>query len=155
MKRTIDYPGMGTVSEGTMRDEDLIDAFSSELAYHMDRMVLTREQRKRFNRLLREVNELDFDDSDLLDPEDYVDQLFDALDELAAPYSYFGALEGDGACYGFWPITDDEDLPRLTAGDPIPRECYGQDVYIVNDHGNVDCGHVNKRGVFKPYWSVV
>jgi hypothetical protein len=149
------YASLGEVSSGTMRDEDLIASFSWELSRYMKEMRLTRKQRKRFNALLRECDELDFDESDLLDASDYTSQLFDALDELAPPYATFGAHDGDGACYGFWPITDDDELPRLIAGDPIPREHWGEDVYLVNDHGNVDCGHVNKRGEFRAYWSVV
>ena len=35
-----------------------------------------------------------------------VDWAFDRLGELAPPGFYFGASEGDGACFGFW-LTDD------------------------------------------------
>lgn len=147
------YPQIGSVSEGTMLTEDLLDTFAGELSYHMKRMRLTRDQRKRFNTLLLECREFD-------DAEEYVSELFDALDEIAPPYCYFGAAEGDGASYGFWPAIsnydgDACDLPRLVAGDAIAREHWGEDVLLVNDHGNVECGHVTKRGVFKPYWSIV
>ena len=33
--------------------------------------------------------------------------LFDILDSVAPEGCYFGALEGDGSCYGFWPCEDD------------------------------------------------
>lgn len=40
-------------------------------------------------------------------------------------------------------------------GTPIPRGHWGEDILLVNDHGNVECGHVTKRGVFRPYWNIV
>ncbi len=145
------YPQIGTVSEGTMRDEDLIDTFASELSYHMKRMRLGRDQRSRYNELLKDAREPDAADN----CEDIVGALFDALNEIAPPHAYFGALDGDGACYGFWPIVDNDEIPKIAEGDPIGSDWWGGDVYLVNDHGNVACGYVNKRGVFKPYWSVV
>ena len=33
--------------------------------------------------------------------------LFDILDSIAPEGCYFGAIEGDGSCYGFWPCEDD------------------------------------------------
>lgn len=146
---------IGVVSEGTLRDEDLISAFAGELDYYMKRLKLTRDQRKRFAKLVRECNEAEHSDPTHDEIGGMIiSELWDALNEIAPPYCHFGATVGDGACFGFWPAIDDE-LPRLTAGDPIPREYWGEDVLLVNDHGNVDCGHVDKRGRFKAYWSAV
>lgn len=146
------YATIGTVSEGTLRTEDLISAFAGELEYYMKRLHLTRDQRKRFRELCRiannEANEGLFDDG-------FVNGLEDALNEIAPPYCYFGTLEGDGACFGFWPLVDHDGLPKLNAGDDAPRDLWGEDVLLVNDHGNVTCGHVDKRGRFKAYWDAV
>jgi len=154
------YPQIGSVSSGTMRDEDLLDTFAAELSYNMKRMRLSHDTRKRFNTLLRDCRNCEpllHDDDDVASSNlagDLVTELFEALDEIAAPYSYFGANEGDGSDYGFWPCIGDE-LPRIMAVEPIPRICWGEDILLVNDHGNVECGHVTLRGKFKSYWSCV
>ena len=166
------YPAIGSISSGTMRTKDLLGTFSSELSYHMKRMRLTRDQRRRFNTLLRDYQRADFDDDECTIGEDTFDsgelltEFFDALGEIAPPYCYFGAAKDDGACYGFWPALDfnnrdrygrlrDNDLQVVNAGDEIPRGNWGEDVLLVNDHGNVTCGHVDKRGRFKAYWDCV
>lgn len=150
------YPPIGSVSEGTLRTGDLLDTFAWELRYHMKRMRLTREQRKRFGNIMRAANG---GHGGSADDAEIVDELQDALSDLAAPYSYFGASDGDGACFGFWPCLgmggDCDDLPKLEAGEPIAREHWGEDILLVNDHGNVTCGHVSKRGKFTEYWSCV
>lgn len=40
--------------------------------------------------------------------DDDVYELFDILDAIAPEGCRFGALEGDGSCYGFWPCEDDD-----------------------------------------------
>lgn len=161
MTKRAHYPKIGSVSEGTLRTEDLLDTFASELSYHMKRMRLTRVQRKRFNQMLAHCRDYDTTEGLSARYENWdhmVDNLQDALDEIAAPYSYFGATGSDGACFGFWPRVD----PRnINVGDSpivieqIEREHWGEDVLLVNDHGNVECGHVDKRGKFHEYWSCV
>src|SRR5258708_29737722 len=140
------YPSIGTVSDGTMRDEDLIDTFASELSRHMKRMRLRRDQRRRYNAILKDALAMSGDQEGHPGNEhcqsEIVSDLFEALDEIAPPYAHLGSLGGDGACYGFWPILptgDYDERPKLTAGDAIPREHWGKDVYVVNDHGNVTC----------------
>ena len=150
------FARIGVVSEGTLRDEDLISAFAGELDYYMKHLRLTRDQRKRFTDLIREVNDWEDDDNPIDNMGgEVVNELQDALNEIAPPYSYFGMIDGDGACFGFWPAYEDGDLHKLTAGDPIPRWAWGDDVLLVNDHGNVACGHVDRRGRFKAYWEAV
>ena len=130
-------------------------------------VCLTRDQRKRFATLVRECNKAEIDDEDQVTlsedtfyaNEELVGELQDALNEIAPPYCYFGTSDGDGACFGFFPCLDmggvADDLPKLDDLADITREHWGEDVLIVNDHGNVTCGHVDRRGRFKAYWAVV
>ena len=45
---------------------------------------------------------------DVRDKSYIVDELADELDKIAPEGYYFGASEGDGACYGFWEVESDE-----------------------------------------------
>lgn len=144
---------LGSVSHGTMRDQDLIPAFMDKLDEIRDGLYTgegvgltaqltpeeTEERKKmvaRIDVLLGEIEQ--HQDADGLltmesggtgtgwvenveagqgyDPDSdepgYYDEgglsgedletLTDLLGELAPPYCYFGANEGDGADYGFW-----------------------------------------------------
>ena len=48
---------------------------------------------------------------DIEEPEEFHDAIIGAiytLNEYAPDGYYFGALEGDGACFGFWKLSDNE-----------------------------------------------
>jgi hypothetical protein len=94
----------GLVIEGTMRNEDLIHAFLDVL----QELDPTRfvEIMSRFPNKggLWTMPDMDSDDAC-----EFVDELFDILEEYAPDGCYFGAIEGDGCCYGFWRF-DDESL---------------------------------------------
>lgn len=91
---------MGTVSHATMREEDLIPSFMSELE---SQRPLKREHRK----LLRDIKR---NQRNMVSPAYYeneqatwdLEALFDALDAYCLPYFYFGAHPGDGSDYGYW-----------------------------------------------------
>lgn len=131
---------VGSISHGTLRTPDLLEAFANELEW------LTTSA----NELVEEARAVLTLDragwSELADSEeasDLVSSMVDALNELAPAYCYFGANEGDGSDFGFWPSMDSiDELPRIQniEGEELPTEdhCY------VNDHGNItvyDCAH--------------
>lgn len=101
----------GTISHGTLRPEDLIPAFLGAIkdldegiyreiienwdAYFVERCCTPRA--------------MDYPTStDLNRREDLLEHLFDTLDGMASPGTYFGAIEGDGSDFGFWPIEDED-----------------------------------------------
>ena len=125
---------IGTISEGTLRAADLLDAFGWELrrlGYAGIAMMEAHE--------LLDMNEDAQDAAWEARAEECVSDLIEALEGYALPYTYFGTLEGDGADYGFWP--DHAAIGEaLRNGQQIDDEEHlTDDGYIisVSDHGNV------------------
>lgn len=111
----------GVVIEGTGRTDDLLDAFSEKL-YELDpsRTLELRQQYVevydwlKMERKLHPEGRLDsFGDAppSIDEKASYLvhEVLYDALNERAPEGFYFGTLEGDGSCYGFWKGEDDEE----------------------------------------------
>lgn len=91
---------IGTVSYGTLRPEDLIPAFFYELEALAPDKALA---------LFNAHGCIDANDGYDTEDADYLlEDLFEALDDLAPEGCYFGAIEGDGADFGFWPCDDEE-----------------------------------------------
>ena len=130
---------VGTVSHGTLKTDDLLEAFGWELQQISDdaeHLALAKKARARAHYFtwndLPEGEEVEETEADSA----LVGDLIDALTELAPAYCYFGAIEGDGSDFGFWPDMEAiNELPRIqnVEGEDLPDEdhCY------VNDHGNV------------------
>ncbi len=145
---------IGSVSSGTMRPEDLIPRFL---------YVLGQLDKPAHDALVEEYEDvLDSDDPDAEQQDYALEALFDALDQCAPPYCYFGSHEGDGADYGFWiswdslnEDTDNEFGPvvKVNAGDewPNPLPDGAEFVLEVNDHGNATLLTATDEEV----WSVV
>jgi hypothetical protein len=134
-------PTIGTISHGTLRTPDLLEAFGWELQHISaapGHQALAKEARKRSHYFTWN----DLPDGEAVEETDadseLVNALIDALGELAPPYCYFGTHEGDGSDFGYWPDMEAiEELPRV--GDPadVPAGGTGEDAVYVNDHGNV------------------
>ena len=101
---------LGTLIHGTLRSEDLLQAFADELA-RID-VAKFREVTKADAHLFAEsanltaeeiVEELGEYASEL------VNDLMDALNEYAPTGCYFGSIEGDGSDFGFWADEHEED----------------------------------------------
>ena len=130
------YPRIGEVSSGTLSPDDLIPCFAGLLEDY--------RQGTDYDDILSDANDWQ-DDADP-DPDvasELVNELIEALTQIAPPYVVFGASEGDGASFGFWPdmesLTADVeagDVLKLNEGDPIPPG-EQRPVMFVSDHGNV------------------
>lgn len=122
-------PQFGTISHGTMRSVDLIEAFADELEWlgdNTDKPLITEA------RAWLETDETMEETGD-----DILEALFDALDAHAPAYCYFGAHEGDGSDYGFWPSWDSiDELQKFNDLAEVPADI-SDNYVIVNDHGNV------------------
>lgn len=80
------------LSNATMRPEDLIPCFIAFLRTNAPQAMPVDTQEG------DHWQEQASDDTYML---------FDILDSIAPVGCYFGAHEGDGSCYGFWPFGDD------------------------------------------------
>ena len=152
---------IGTVSEGTLRTEDLLEAFSTELTHlakqvpqHQQHLALVFEAQTEF-----EEDTADWDD-DTIDKAGYVlDELQDALNEYCPPFVYFGAHPGDGADFGFWPDMDSlmdayYDAYEHSEADITPTDAVflpEDNIYVqVSDHGNTTVMDMDRNVL----WSV-
>ena len=144
---------IGSISSGTLRDQDLLEAFAGELE-QLEPIENYRPAGPSAE-LIEQACELIelLDDDDLIrEPRgeaeikagEVIAELHDALDGHALPYCYFGAIEGDGAEFGFWPCIEslEQDafncpacpMDVLKVNDTVEVPSY---VMRVNDHGNV------------------
>jgi hypothetical protein len=104
-------PELGSISEGTLRSEDLIPAFLDTLELYAPEVA--QAIKKEYN---YEVEDVEFDFKS--ENADYLlEKLFNALEEIAPEGSYFGANQGDGADFGFW--SEEEELDEEAGGDWI------------------------------------
>jgi hypothetical protein len=136
---------LGTISEGTLRPEDLIPAYLDALSS----LRLSKADRARLILERRAFQSWQNGDH-AYDDAAFVDELTMMLENYCPDYAYFGSLEGEGACFGVWPVqelfTDTHqgsydgfvyranDTEAMHAGG-IPTG-YSH-VLSVNDHGNV------------------
>lgn len=98
MAEMMAFPYIGSVSHGTMRPEDLIPAFMDvleELAPLTAAAIVAD-----YEAVWSTLGEWDYHP----DTPYMLADLFEALDCLAPDGYYFGAHEGDGSDYGFWPV---------------------------------------------------
>jgi len=97
----------GTVSAGTLKTEDLLSAFADTLESliqdNADHWCGRQNDRDEFNDLVWEARELDTDKCEAEEPDDIIGSLIAALGYFAPEGHVFGAHEGDGADFGFWP----------------------------------------------------
>ena len=144
MKLTL--ASIGSISHGTLKTEDLLSEFSSELDWQFRKngnyfsLPENREEGRKFHELCGEAQDQYEEDGETLKDEEaanwLVESLSDSLQSFAPPYCYFGAHEGDGSDFGFWPSYDSiEELPIVEDSDAAKE--LGEDCKSVNDHGNV------------------
>lgn len=147
MTYTSEKINIGTVIHGTLRNEDLLPAFTQELTYLSDAQHPLIEEINNF-KWYSEYSEgirLDIDDSQQEYASDWVNDLMDALNEYAPPHTYFGTIEGDGSDFGFWLDGDSfEDCDKEVMETPSylrgDTEWFDLDCNVIvqiNDHGNV------------------
>ena len=150
---------IGSISNGTMRAEDLIPTFADTLRA----LAPTGAEGAHHRALADECDALDFENGDQ-DEIDFIlnEDLFDALNEYADPFCYFGSHPGDGADYGFWVDIDaveeairDGELLKVNDYGDIPLGHTGL-VVFVSDHGNMTLYQSTPQApILTEIWGVV
>jgi hypothetical protein len=157
----MEYASFGSISSGTMRTEDLLDSFAWELESLVQGNAeewcsdAGRTERDALLALVWEARECDVD-ADPENADDIVQELFDALQQFAPPYAYFGSHPEDGADYGFWLSESFErefDGLKVSDTSEIPAD-YSGEVLHVNDHGNLTL-YVCNAGEMTEVWGIV
>lgn len=149
---------IGSISHGTMRTEDLLPLFARELG------TLARRNRLSgfYRSLLRDARLIEksgkWSSGDAIH---VLDELFESLDDFAPMYCRFGAHEGDGSDYGFWPLDIEEVEAQVVENcgivvsdlSEVPQHFVGE-ILLIDDHGNASL-YVLARNKLKPIWSIV
>lgn len=104
----------GSVSTGTLKPDDLINAFLPVLRDIDNKTFLGIAARRPHGSFY--VSTGDY----YTDLNEYVVELIDTLDRLAPKGYHFGTLEGDGSDFGFWENFPEED--EEPAGDESDEE---------------------------------
>ena len=94
--RTVNKPEIGTIIHGTLRTEDLVEAFSAEY----ERLGGESKWIKHFRNV---VFGRDLAASHEEELEWALEDLFNLLQLMAPEGAYFGSHAGDGSDFGFWP----------------------------------------------------
>lgn len=150
---------LGTIIEATLRPEDLLPAFKDTLE--------SLDTEHQHSGLIRDAVEM----LQILEHREWTDEEYeavsylvneelpDALNEFAPPYTYFGAHPGDGADFGFWPDVDALEEEMRYRGIDIDIDGREYKLLVddallvsVNDHGNVS---VYKLATGDELWSCV
>lgn len=127
---------IGAISEGTLRPQDLIDAYLNAL----DGIRLSRKERIQAGAVRHRHEVRDYDAFAGSQDADYdLDDLACIIEAHCLPYTALGSSAGDGACIGVWPDWDQiEDAGEVGRGDCLPSaSIIPWDYWLqVNDHGN-------------------
>jgi hypothetical protein len=142
----------GSISHGTLRSEDLLDAFLSEAEARFPDSKTAADTRR-----VRDAV-LEVDDAATIEAfyaSDWVssvinEDLHDLLNEDLLPFMYFGANEGDGADFGYW-FDYDAFETSVQDGETIKVEELPEDladfycmypdaqyIAVISDHGNIE-----------------
>jgi len=146
----------GTISHGTMRSCDLIEAFLSALRDLDDSDPENIDEARALEIADREGW---LNDEGQIAASEVVTELSDKLNEFAPSYGYFGAHPGDGSDYGFWLSEDWQERAKddgVEFGDELPEVAPESGMFcVVSDHGNATFYYRDSKGEWNQEWAVV
>jgi len=127
---------LGTLIHGTLRTQDLLQAFADELDRLRDRTDPTNSDADAVTDAYELLN------GGVTDSDDAATTMQEALyavearlELYAPPHTYFGSIEGDGADFGFWADEDpDEDIATGKCNQRDSISCIKQTINGVYCH---------------------
>lgn len=131
---------IGTVSKATHRNEDIIPSFLEELKRLDEGNDFFKAEIKETESFIKRAKK----DRAIWTSDEAqwtIEDLQYGLEEYAPPYCYFGAHEGNGSDFGFWPDTyslqeDMKSSHNQLHSDKFSENLEGQFIVEVNGHGN-------------------
>lgn len=164
---SLKFASIGSVSSDTLRTQDLLESFSNELEWQINRngnflsLPENFPMRDRLAKLLGEARDAWSEEGKALQDEEtaseIVGELQDALGEFSPQWGYFGAHEGDGACFGFWVDIDaaKEDCNFVSSKDgEYPSDDYEGEWLHINERGNATL-YLRENAQDAEIWSLV
>jgi hypothetical protein len=122
---------LGSISTGTLRTEALLQRFA-------DTLKACGSTSNEIDNAYDFVNAIETEDNPDGNPDAQLimDLLWEALEAMCPPFIYFGALEGDGADFGFW-------VDNVAVDDAITTASENEegDAYITEDGLLAHDGH--------------
>ena len=159
MKRKPLYLSIGSVSHGTLRSDDLIEAFRDTLQSVRGGTHHAAGIMRAHNKAIRDTAEkgiVEENTQAFIDAET-VEQFGDMLQAFCPDYCSFGSHPGDGADFGVWVdfdrIEEDRRFGELLDVENVPKGYSGTAVEV-NDHSNMTL-YAYTRGRRRELWSIV
>jgi hypothetical protein len=145
---------IGSISSGTMREEDLIPEFVYILKqFSKGKNKAQYKECKEIEKRMQSENYYQSEEAGF----DLNEFLIDALQNYALPYFYFGSHPGNGADYGYWLSENfEDDFEGLKVSDlaEVPKD-YSGEIITINDHGNVTLYNKAKTQEPREIWAIV
>jgi hypothetical protein len=156
---------IGSISSGTMRDEDLFPVFVdtlrelAKIAHNKAHLEFCDEVQENIDAHYEWEDNVDVGHEYFnTDASGYdMEKLFDYLQEYTLPYFYFGSHPGNGSDYGFWlseNMEDEFDGLKVQDLSEVPKNYEGEILHIT-DHGNVSLYVKAKTQEARVVWEVV
>lgn len=148
---------IGSISSGTLRPQDLLPTYLETLSELAPAKYIQLTQHGLGLAIPSHIFEDDGAEWWMSEECAWIlESIVAALEECAAPYTYFGSLEGDGADIGFWPDLEEAmDDPYVHVGDSAPADDGICAWLEINERGNLEYRERQPGGSWEPVWSCV
>lgn len=97
----------GTISHGTLNPDDLIPTLLSYLKGMGENSIVPLHLWPKLSKRAEGIEALVVEPK--IDPQEVVEELFDAIDEFLPEGFYCGAHPGDGSDFGIWKHEEEDD----------------------------------------------